>query len=129
LDVRKLSEIISSQAFEDEESESRSVGARQAEALPPCMIWSLLSIFAEQSTMQQIAEALGEPVAAVRNMAFKNKLLLNVTPSDIPALVETVARVVDVSTALGSYVTPDVWHMLHSASAALDGASPLWQCT
>jgi hypothetical protein len=50
----------------------------------------------ERSTLESIASVLQENVGTVRNMAYKRKGLLSLTPQEIEAKISTIASVIDV---------------------------------
>lgn len=54
----------------------------------------------EQYKLEELAKALGEPLAVVRNMAFRQKALLGLEAAELKAKIEEVAKIVDVSCGL-----------------------------
>ena len=51
----------------------------------------------EQASMESIAGVLDESVATVKNMAFKKRGLLSLTPDEIKAKIEVISKIVGVS--------------------------------
>ena len=47
--------------------------------------------------MESIAGVLDESVATVKNMAFKKRGLLSLTPDEIKAKIEVISKIVGVS--------------------------------
>ncbi|PNW82322.1 hypothetical protein CHLRE_06g278211v5 [Chlamydomonas reinhardtii] len=70
IDIKKLSDIITAQALDGGE---------------------------QQYKLEELAKALGEPLAVVRNMAFRQKALLGLEAAELKAKIEEVAKIVDVS--------------------------------
>ncbi|GIL62221.1 hypothetical protein Vafri_16487 [Volvox africanus] len=50
----------------------------------------------QQHTLEELARALGEPLAAVKNMAFRQKGLLSLEAAQVKERVEKVAQIVEV---------------------------------
>ncbi|KAG2439609.1 hypothetical protein HXX76_004961 [Chlamydomonas incerta] len=69
IDIKQLSDIITAQALEGGE---------------------------QQYKVEELAKALGEPLAVVRNMAFRNKALMGLEGAELKAKIEEVAKIVDV---------------------------------
>ncbi|PNH09142.1 hypothetical protein TSOC_004259 [Tetrabaena socialis] len=69
VDIRQLSDIITAQAMEGGD---------------------------QQHALEEIAKVLGEPLAAIKNMAFRQKTLLSLDAAEVKARVEQVAKIVDV---------------------------------
>ncbi len=64
-------------------------------ASPPLHVFSPSD--GQRASTEAIAKLLEEPIATVRNMAFKKRGLLGLTPEDIKAKIDIIAKAVDVS--------------------------------
>ncbi|KXZ45850.1 hypothetical protein GPECTOR_50g644 [Gonium pectorale] len=50
----------------------------------------------QQHVLEQMAKVLGESVATIKNMAFRQKALLSLDAAEVKSRVEQVAQIVDV---------------------------------